>query len=382
MKASLFNWKAGSDFSPPNLLCDPDDISLVIYFGGKGLIDSGDCYQKLKAQYPNANIIGCSTGGEIFNEDALDDTIVAATLQFEHTLIKTACFDLNDNSNSYEAGRYLAAQLNQTNNLKYVFLLSDGTNMNGSELIRGLYSVFPKEVIVTGGLAGDGADFGDTFVGVNAIPAPRKVAAVGFYGDAITVEYGSAGGWQPFGPERTITRSEGNVLYELDGQPALKLYKEYLGEEAKHLPGSALLYPLLIRPDTSSEHETVRTIVGINEQAQSLIFAGDIPEGYVAKLMYGDFNNLVEGAERAAGFAEHSEIKDGALAILVSCIGRKLCLGQSVGDETEAVAALFGNKVPMIGFYSYGEICHQQFTKECALHNQTMTITVLSEKPY
>lgn len=353
------------------------DANLVVYFGGPGVLDSGQRYQELKAGYPNAHIVGCSTGGEIWGADVTDNSLVVAAVKLDKTPLRAFSTQITDNQDSFLTGSVIAEKLNAPD-LSYVLVLSDGTNVNGSDLIRGIYSVLDEKVIVTGGLAGDGADFKRTLVGLDAPPVEKLVAAVGFYGDALRVGYGSAGGWLPFGPLRLITKSSDNVLYELDGRPALDLYKEYLGESAKKLPGSALLFPLSIQPTESSEHETVRTIVGVDEASKSMTFAGDVPEGYRAQLMRGDFNRLVDGAIKAAELAT-AESSENSLAILVSCIGRKLLMGQSISDETEAVADAFGHRVPTIGFYSYGEICHQQFTGKCSLHNQTMTITTLYE---
>lgn len=351
---------------------------LVLYFGGKGLLDCGERYRELAAMYPNAHLLGCSTGGEIHNSEVWDDSIVAAALHFEKTSLRAAVLDIAAIEDSFAAGKKLGEELKGPG-LSNIFLLSDGTNVNGSDLVNGLYSVLDKNIIVTGGLAGDAADFGVTLVGLDAPAAPRRIAAVGFYGDALKVGYGSVGGWNAFGPKRRITKSKANVLYELDGRPALDLYKQYLGPEAAHLPGSALLFPLNVHPDKDPDNNAVRTVVGVDEKEKTMTFAGDMPEGSIAQLMQGDFNNLVDGAGAAAELARAAHPGNDSIAILVSCIGRKLLLGQRISDETEAVAAAFGYKVPTIGFYSYGEICHRQFTGECGLHNQTMTVTVLHE---
>jgi hypothetical protein len=358
---------------------DLSDAHLVIYFGGQGTLDTGARYAELKALYPAAHLLGCSTGGEIYNGDVLDKSVVAAVVKFDKTKLRATAHKISDPQHSYECGRKIGEALSG-DSLKNIFLLSDGTQVNGSDLVRGIYSVLDKKIIVTGGLAGDAADFKKTLVGLNASPDSGSVAAVGFYGDGLRVGYGSIGGWDVFGPERIITRSKGNTLYELDGRPALDLYKEYLGpDDAKKLPGSALLFPLNIRPEKGSENEMVRTVVGVNESEKSMTFAGDVPEGYIAQLMHGDFGNLIKGAAHAAELAGGAQNNPGSLAILVSCIGRKLLLGQNISDETEAIAEQFKQKIPMVGFYSYGEICHQQFTGDCALHNQTMTVTVLHE---
>ncbi len=101
-----------------------------------------------------------------------------------------------------------------------------------------------RDVHLTGGLAGDGASFRTTRVGLNANPEPGRIAAIGFYGDRIRLGSGSVGGWDAVGPERRVTRADGNTLFDLDGAPALDLYKQYLGAEAANLPASALLFPL------------------------------------------------------------------------------------------------------------------------------------------
>lgn len=357
------------------------EANLVIYFGGREVLNSKDYYKELKSFYPKAHILGCSTGGEIYGAEVLDDSICIAAVCFSKTALQVASTYVQSAEDSFSAGQYIAQQLNKPD-LRNIFILSDGTNVNGSELVRGLYEILDEKIIVTGGLAGDGANFHKTLVGVNASPQTKTIAAVGFYGDAIKVNYGSVGGWSPFGPKRKITKSEGNVLYELDGKPALDLYKQYLGDDASKLPSSALYFPLSIRPNGEEGNEIVRTIVGINEEEKSLIFAGDVPTGYIAQLMHGEFDLLINGAKNAAkiAYGEEAERHGQSLAILVSCIGRKLLLGQSISDETEAIASVFDYKIPTIGFYSYGEICHQQFTGKCSLHNQTMTVTVLYEE--
>jgi hypothetical protein len=354
-----------------------NEAQLVLYFGGPVPLKENNFFLELQRFYPTAHILGCSTGGEIYGPDVIDDSVVVAAMRFEKTTLEVTSIDIDNPEDSFEAGRFLANQLNKEG-LSNIFLLSDSTHIRGSKLVRGLYDVLDDNIIVTGGLAGDGADFKQTVVGLNERAKYKRIAAVGFYGSSIHVSYGCVGGWSPFGPKRTITKSEGNVLYELDNKPALDLYKKYLGDEADKLPASGLLFPLSIKPNHESQREVVRTMMAINEQEKSVTFADEVPTGYIAQLMRGNFSLLVDGASKAAGLAQVGQA-DSGLAILVSCIGRKLLLGQSISDETEAVAEVFGHKIPTIGFYSYGEICHEQYTDECSLHNQTMTITVLYE---
>jgi hypothetical protein len=281
-------------------------------------------------------------------------------------------------------GRALAAS-----DLVGVFVLSDGLNVKCSQLVAGIIGAVGKRVAVTGGLAGDGADFRETLVGADCAPRKHMVAAVGFYGSAIRVGHGSAGGWDEFGPRRQMTRSRGNVLFEFDGGPALDLYERYLGEEeARGLPGSGLLFPLRIFDPERPDHDIVRTILAVDHQARSMTFAGDVPEGWTAQLMRGNFDRLAAGAAMAArqaaaqcrGENGSGENRSGdQVAILVSCIGRRLLMGQHTADELEATSAEFGPRIPQLGFYSYGEISPHRVSGVCELHNQTMTVTTIAE---
>lgn len=351
---------------------------LVIVFGGTGAITDNKKWSALETRYPDAILMGCSTGGEIHGADVLDESLTATALSFEHTKLLSAEAHVQDPNASRSAGESIGRSLTRPD-LRSIFVLADGTRVNGSELIRGIRSAVEPNVIITGGLAGDGPRFGTTFVGLNAPPGPGRVVAVGLYGDRVVVGHGSAGGWDVFGPKRRITHSEGNVLYELDGEAALDLYKRYLGDDAKDLPGSALLFPLSVSPPNRHAEALTRTIVGIDEEKKAMIFAGDVPQGHTAQLMRGNIDRLVEGAADAAQQARIPE-SGGSVAVLVSCIGRKLLLGQRIGEEVEAVKDVLGDNVRMAGFYSYGEVSPHQAARGAELHNQTMTVTIFGER--
>jgi hypothetical protein len=331
--------------------------------------------------YPNARLIGCTTGGEIFGDEAVEKSTVSAAIKLECSQSKIVQTQVANIDESYAAGQILARELNDPS-LKLIFVLSDGLLINGSELVRGITENSHQGILVVGGLAGDGANFKKTRIAVDGNLLNGGVAAIGFYGDKIKAGYGSAGGWRKLGPERKITKSKGNVIYELDGLPALNLYKKYLGEEASQLPSSGTRFPLGIRPTTASEHEVVRGTLGIDEKDNSLIFAGNMPEGYIAQLMQGSHDNLTEGSERAGLNAlecfHPDENHSDTLGILISCVGRKMVMGQRISNEVEAAKNVLGD-IPLVGFYSHGEICPHSITGENGFHNQTMTITLLSE---
>ncbi len=352
---------------------------LALMFGSTQLMKEQRHLADIKKAYPQAHFMGCSTAGEIYGAQVTDDSLVVTAVQFEHTTLKGAHTKVNAMDDSFAAGERLAKELN-TPNLAHVFVLSDGSGVNGSDLVAGLSKHLPADVTITGGLAGDGPRFEETYVLWNGTPDKLSVAAMGLYGDRLKVGYGSLGGWDSFGPERLITKSKGNVLYELDGKSALELYKQYLGDHAQGLPATGLLFPLSLRV-AEDDTPVVRTILAVSEPEQSMTFAGDVPEGSYARLMKANFDRLVDGAIGAAQAttqAVGSATPD--LAILISCVGRKLILKQRIEEEVEGVREVLGEKAVLTGFYSYGEISPFTPGAKCELHNQTMTITTFSEK--
>lgn len=352
---------------------------LILLFGGVDSLRDEEAIGELRRRWPDALLFGCTTAGEICDVSVSDDSLVATAIEFEHTRTQIVRTSLDESGGSFEAGELLGRAL-EKDQLTHVFVLSDGLDVNGSALIKGLTRELPDGVTITGGLSGDGGRFEETYVRCGDEVERGLVVALGLYGSALQVGYASLGGWDPFGPERVITRSEGNVLYEVDGKPVLDLYKRYLGEHASGLPATGLLFPLAIRSDRERT-PVVRTILGVDEEEKSMTFAGDVPEGSLAQLMRANFERLVDGAGDAARNS-HEAIGSVTpeLAILISCVGRKMVLKQRIEEEVEAVRDVLGEGAVLTGFYSYGEI--SPFTPEgsCELHNQTMTITLLTEK--
>lgn len=376
MRVSQAIWKDGAWNRTGEVL---SRVDLVLAFGARQALDGGGIAGELRRRHPDALLFGCSTAGEIASTEVLDDTVVATEIEFSSTQVRGAVVHLRDMADARTAGCALARMLPH-DGLAHVLVLSDGTEVNGTELVRGLVSELPAQVLVTGGLSADGANFESTAVCFGDVVERGVIGAVGFYGDRIHVGSGSLGGWDPFGPERIVTKARANVLLELDGRPALELYREYLGPHSQGLPASGLLFPLSIRVPDAPGIPLVRTLLGIDESTGSMTFAGDIPAGSRARLMKANFERLIDGAIGAAR-ASHDAIggHETDFALLISCVGRKLVLKQRVEEEIEGVRDVLGERPVLAGFYSYGEICPAAPSAGCELHNQTMTITTFRE---
>lgn len=347
---------------------------LILLFGGKTILQQSAWVQEIRRKFPQAILAGCSTSGEINGTRVRDNSISANFLAFDKVKVTYQEVAISDPMESEATGAKLV-KLFETEGLKHLFVLSDGLNVNGSKLVSGMREAASEGVAITGGLAGDGPHFEQTLLVDNeGNLKDNAIIALGFYGE-LQISYGSMGGWDSFGIERLVTKSDNNVLYELDGQPALALYKSFLGEEAANLPASGLLFPLSMRY-SEDRKPLVRTILGISEEDQSLTFAGDIPEGSYIRLMKANVDRLIDGAEEAAQLAKSAKNE---FAICISCVGRKLVLRQIVEEEVEAVQEHLGEQCMISGFYSYGEIAPFKEGVECELHNQTMTITSFAE---
>ena len=354
-----------------------NDVNIVFVFGEREVFKQVKPYTELRKMYPNAQIVGCTSGGNILGNHMDKVSLIATAVKFDSGHVEVSVKDFTDEDNPLDISKALVSELN-TDGLKHVYILSDGLYMNGSALAKGANAVL-ENVPVTGGLAGDDARFEETWVIANDVPKQRRVVAVGFYGEALQISSGCYAGWDAFGVERVVTKSKHNVVYEIDNKPALSLYKEYLGEYASELPASGLRFPIHIRA-TTEDLPVIRTVLGVNEEDQSITFAGDVPEGVLAKLMKTNIDGLIDGSQAAATSAVSNNDKP-ALGLVVSCIGRRLVLDQLVDEELEVLEETLGKNVSLIGFYSYGELApFNDDIMTCELHNQTMTLTVVYEE--
>ena len=342
-----------SDFIPEPMESDGED-HLILVFGSRARLENPDLYESLRKNYPRAALAGCTTSGEITADGVEDDTATVTSLRFERTKVRTHYVSVGSMDNSYEAGAALVRAL-YDDDLAYLLVLSDGLVVNGSALVGGIRETLPDDIPFSGGLAGDASRFEKTLVLDDDGIHEKSIVGVGFYSDALEVKRASVGGWLPFGPYRTVTKSKANVVYEIDHSRALDVYSAYLGDEAKDLPASGLLFPLAISPK-QGKIGLIRTLLAIDKQSGSLTFAGDVPEGSIVRLMHANYDQIIDGAETAAKKCLDHGKADIDFALLISCVGRKLMLGNNTDLEVDAVVEKFGRDATYTGFYSYGEI--------------------------
>ncbi|WP_298327597.1 FIST N-terminal domain-containing protein [uncultured Dokdonia sp.] len=353
------------------------DNPLVLILGNRFLLEKEGVYEEVRDLFPSGHLVFGSSSGEIVAGAVNDNHITITAIEFEKSSFEIQTFNIHKvENNSEKTGAAIVKKLT-AEGLKHIFVLSEGSFVNGSALTKGMQEALPN-VLITGGLCGDDARFEKTLASYNEAPKEGEIVVIGFYGETFEASFSIYGGWTPFGPERLITKSDGNILYEIDGKPALDLYKTYLGDKAKDLPGSALIYPLNVK-SKENDQSFVRTILNIDEEKNAMILAGDVPEQSKVQLMMTNMDSIASASETAALRAMEGRNNPPQLALLISCIGRKLVLDQRIEEEVEEVMSVIGDDVVISGMYSYGEIAPFYGERSCKLHNQTMTITLISE---
>ena len=350
-----------------------DSVDIVFVFGHIDILKKYNHTQLLKNMYPDAHIIGCSTAGNILDATVDEYEVVASAVSFEKGYIKVFSTQLSENKITENT----SALINPIDkeDLKHLFVLAPGL-INGSDVVNSIK--LDKNITVSGALSGDEYKFEDTYLFTDKYTGDDLLIVVGFYGEAIYTSVGCDTGWDEFGATRIVTKSKGNIIYEIDHKPAIELYKKYLGDKINDLPNSALRFPLSIKDNVDDINEVILVMMGMNLDG-SLIYGGDIKEGSTVKLMKTNVSNLLDGASLSAkGIKEHN--KKASLSIAISCAARRSVLKQYCTEEVAVTKDILPLNTNIIGFYSYGEIApfSNQLSKPL-LHNQTMTITTIYE---
>jgi hypothetical protein len=392
MNSTVLTWRAQTGWSAPLPVALDSESTLVLVFGPTALIGMPGPIDEIRLGFPQALLAGASSDTVIENGRIADAMLAVAVTRFDHSRLAMVSAghdadgsdgeDNADDNIDFARGRRMALELASQDELVAVLALADGLRINGPELVRGLFDGLPPEVLLTGGMAADGTRFDTTWVIAGGRPCSGAAVAIGLYGPRLQVHGASRGGSVGFGPRRRVTHAVGNVVFELDGRPALQLYEQYLGKYASALPASAAHFPLCVYRGATGEPPIIRYVLGIDRVAQSITLAGDVPLGSAVQLARAGRGELMRGADQVAhelaGWAAPQGVSGAVLNIVVSCIGRRVVLGEQTDAEVEVVGQCLPPGASQIGFYSYGEICGAR-RAQCDMHNMTLTLTTIRE---
>lgn len=356
-------------------LLKAENPQLALLFGSRYTLEQSESsLVQFQEMYPDASIISISGAGNILGDTIIDNTIVANSIEFEHTKIQISHTTFKDRD-ELEVADSLMANIDQEN-LKSLLLYSC-SGINLERVIQRLNSKLNNVIPISGGAAGDDMRFEKTIIGIGSDLSTERIVLIGLYGDKIHTQYGLHSGMDPFGPKRKITKCLGNIIFEIDHQPALDLYKDYLGDKASELPASALHFPLNIS-SIGKEKPVVRSVQTVDEKTGSLVLFGEVQEGMTVQLMKTYQDNVIVGGSKSAILAAN-RFEGEAFALIVSCVGRRIVLGPLTEEELTEAKEVLGPNTIMSGFYSYSELSPCSENGRCLLHNQTITITTFFE---
>ena len=241
------------------------------------------------------------------------------------------------------------------------------------------------DVLLFGGAAGDDFLFKKTFSYLDDKVLPSSLVGVGFTGN-FSIGIGVCHGWEPIGLPIKVTKSDGAVLKEIDSKPAIKIYEDYFGKKAEEirkgpLARMAITYPLGMKIKASDEF-LVRDPITVDDQG-AITCAAEIPEGSEVNLMIGSKDIAIKAAAKAARIAKEQLKGNAPAAILVfNCIARKKLFGRYADSEINAIKSVLGKDVPLIGFYTYGEIAPFGIVgkyRKSYFHNETVVIVAIGK---
>jgi hypothetical protein len=343
--------------------------SLVLAFGASELIDAPAPFHDLIDVWGPDRVVGCSTPFATSGADTRV-ALMVSIIRFDRTRVVTAHADIQRAGGSRRAARRVGNLLSEPS-LQCAVMLADGLLADGSQLSVGMRDV-TEGIALSGGLAADDNRFTNTWTLVNGLPRTGWVSAFGLVGEHIEMGFSSMSGWESFSQERVVTRSHGNVLYELNGRPAIEIYQNYLGHSVGGMADSALGFPLALRD--LDGRMTVRSLVGVNARDQGLRFAGDVAQGSTARLMCASSDDLIHNAQLAA---KRADLGPAQIALACSGTGRRRVLGERAEEEWAAVRSAFSPDTAVVGLSTMGELSPGD--GETELHNQSMSITTIRE---
>lgn len=340
--------------------------------------DLGELVQGVYESVGTQNVVGCTSAGEISCEGYGYNSAVLGGFVSDQVDVHVAFVD-EIARDSERAGEILAASL--PGGVHFVQLFSDALKGNGCALLRGMTRVLGDATVIGGGAAADNMRFCHTLQFFGPSIHTGAAVAMGFSG-RFRLGMGVRSGWSPIGIAKRVTRAAGNVVYELNHQPALEVYRRFLGKHVDKLPAVGAEYALGLVDNYGTmgldDYCLMRASLAVNHQDGSILYGGEVPQGAMVRFTCCDSNSLLEAAG-GAGRAAVAELSGSTpvMAFFYSCLARKVMLGRRTPEETEMVRQILGRSIPILGFYTFGEYGRIAIGKPSVLHNETAAVTIL-----
>lgn len=315
-------------------------------------------------------IFGASSSGEITNDEIHEESIVVMLLDISRDAFRLNIFD-GEGKTSYQVGQSTAEWAKTVYDNPALMVMTAGLFTDGDQIVNGIIDTMDRQVPLFGGRSGDDLRLQETFVFSASQAISNGVVALIFERSTIDLKGVAISGWKGIGTPKTITKAEGNIVYEINNEPILEVYNKYLniGDDIQ----LALEYPLLLIRDDGTF--VTRVVANLNED-KSMFYGGTMPEGSKVRFSIPPGFEIIDYAiEQISDF--HQQIPKSDAIVLFSCKARHMALGPMVEDEISAVHKLW--EVPMVGFFTYGEIGPVPQGR-CDFHNNTIVPVLINEK--
>ena len=333
-------------------------------------------------------IFGATTAGEFIDGDIEEGSIVVMLLDMNPAYFKIAFLETSQESALDDASKLGIIGKETFGNPAFI-IVNSGVSLDGEPIVEGITKAFgktlslsDKEVTIFGGKAADDLALETTFVFTNGQSKDCAITTLIIDEDKIDVAGIATCGWQAIGTTKTVTKSDGNIVYTIDDKPALDTLMNFLGVEIKPEDNKEIVtflsswyYPLQVERENADP--VIRTAMFANSKDRSLICSGKVPQGSKIKFsLPPDFDSIDAVVAECKSFKEDTQQQADAL-IMFSCVSRYLSFGVVMKEELEQVQNIW--EAPMAGFFSYGEYGKSK-TGKYDYHNNTCCLVVLKEK--
>lgn len=366
----------------------------VLMVFGAMRFDHRDLLKGVMSIFGTVPIVGGTTAGEISTAGYSTGSVVVMAIASDYLQFVPG-IGHNMSSDERACAVYMASDILSKGSFGQeaaLLVFPNGMGGDGLRVLDGLHSVLGPGFEILGGYLGDDERFQSTFQYYNGMVYRDAIVGLMIYYrmDCVRTGIGVRSGFESIGNSFVCTASEGNIVREFDHVRALDLYKDFLGEErSARLPGVCLEYPFgLIDPELSTDGSDMfqlRCGLSVDHAKGTISLAASIPSGSSVTLTTASRGDIIQGARMAAEQALAG--LSGAiprLVVMFSCVGRKLVLGRRIQEEVAAIKECFGEKVPLIGFYTYGEIGPVNKMKPgydiAKFHNETVVLWVIGEE--
>lgn len=325
-------------------------------------------------------IFGSTTSGEFISSEISEGGIAIMLLDINPNYFKIA-FQDTGSSSVFETAKQFGDDGKKVF-LNPAFIIASGwLHTDGEDIIKGIEAGLGGEAPIFGGMAGDDLALREPVVFTYDKSSTTGLVAIIIDQDKIDITGIATCGWKPIGITKTVTRSTGNIVYTIDGQPALDLVIKYLGLNIDNESGENMVvnlgayYPLQLERENAPP--VMRTAMLGNKEDRSLICAGTVPQGSKVRFSLPPDFDAIDTVIDECTSLKTDEHRGADAVIMFSCISRYLSFGVMTSDEIERVVNVWN--APFIGFFCYGEFGKSKAGKH-EFHNNTCCVVALKEK--